>query len=212
MPPDQQSISNSSALTPLSGAGVALLGSGGGGLITQRTPGQTVVGVLTSPTELDYIINKFNLRSVYRKRYIEDARKALLTHSDISEDKKSGILEINVTSKDKKLSHDIAATYVDELNLIMNNLGTSSANRERMFLEQRLKEVRGELNASTQALGQFSSHNAMMDIQKQGEATVEDPASRLPSAVDRTRKVTCPGFENSLYGKQPPGSRRPSTD
>lgn len=182
MPPDQQSISNTSALTPLSGAGAALLGSGAGGLMTQRTPGQTVIGVLTSPTELDYIINKFNLRSVYHKRYIEDAQKALLAHSSISEDKKSGILQISVTSKDRQLSQGIAAAYIDELNLIVNNLGTSSANRERIFLEQRLKEVKVELDASTQALGQFSSRNATMDIQRQGAATVES-ASRLQAQL-----------------------------
>ena len=150
--------------------------------MTQRTPGQTVIGVLTSPTELDYIINKFNLRSVYHKRYIEDAQKALLAHSSISEDKKSGILQISVTSKDRQLSQGIAAAYIDELNLIVNNLGTSSANRERIFLEQRLKEVKVELDASTQALGQFSSRNATMDIQRQGAATVES-ASRLQAQL-----------------------------
>jgi capsule polysaccharide export protein KpsE/RkpR len=162
--------------------GVGLLGAGTGGLISQRTPGQTVIGVLTSNVELDYIIDKFNLRSVYHKKYIEDARKALLNHSDISEDKKSGILQISVTDKNKQLAHDIAAAYVDELNQIMNNLGTSSAKRERLFLEQRLKDIKTELDSSTLALSQFSSHNATIDIQKQAEATLES-ADRLQAQL-----------------------------
>jgi uncharacterized protein involved in exopolysaccharide biosynthesis len=182
MPPDQQSISNTSSLTPLSGMGSGLLGAGAGGLISQRTPGQTVVGVLTSDTELDYIIDKFNLRHVYREKYIEDARKALLNHSEISEDKKSGIVNISVTDKNKQLAHDVATAYVDELNQIMNNLGTSSAKRERVFLEQRLKEVKAELDSSSLALSQFSSHNATMDIEKQAEATLES-ADRLQAQL-----------------------------
>lgn len=183
MPPDQQSISSASMLTPLSGVGATgLLGSGAGGLITQRTPGQTVLGILTSDTELDHIIDEFDLRSVYHERYIEDVRKTLLTHSEISEDKKSGILQIGVTDKDKARAHGMAAAYVDELNQIVNNLGTSSAHRERVFLEQRLKEVKAELDASTQAMGQFSSHNATIDIQKQGAAMMES-ASRLQAQL-----------------------------
>jgi uncharacterized protein involved in exopolysaccharide biosynthesis len=182
MPPDQQSISNTSMLTPLSGVGPGLLGAGAGGLISQRTPGQTVIGVLTSDAELDYIIDKFDLRRVYHKKYIEDARKALLNHSDISEDKKSGIVDIGVTDKNKQLAHDIAAAYVDELNQIMNNLGTSSAKRERVFLEQRLKEVKTELDSSSLALSQFSSHNATIDIEKQAEATLES-ADRLQAQL-----------------------------
>jgi uncharacterized protein involved in exopolysaccharide biosynthesis len=181
MPPDQQSIASPSSLNPLAGAGL-MLGGGASGLISQRTPGQTVIGIMTSNLELDSIIDKYNLRGFYRKQYIEDARKALLAHSEIAEDKKSGLVQISVTSKDKTLAHNLAAAYVDRCIQIMGQLGTSSASRERVFLEQRLKEIKVELDASTNALGQFSSHNATIDIQRQGAATMES-ASRLQAQL-----------------------------
>jgi len=42
-----------------------------------------------------------------------------------------------------------------------------------MFLEGRLQSVKSDLDASSRALSQFSSHNATMDPEKQGEATIE---------------------------------------
>lgn len=141
MPPDQQSIADPSMLNPLSGVGLSL-GAGAGGLISQRTPGQTVIGIMASNAELDSIIDKYHLRDFYQKRYIEDARKTLLSHSDISEDKKSGLVHISVTTVDKALAHHLASAYVDRCIQIMGQLGTSSAGRERLFLEQRLKEIK----------------------------------------------------------------------
>lgn len=181
MPPDQQSISSPSPMTQMTGLASMSLG-GAAGLMSQRTPGQTVVGMLTSDSVLDAVIEKNDLRRVYNAKYIEDARKALLAHSDISEDKKSGLVIISITADDKVLAHTMTVAYLDRLTSLMNDLGTSSAQRERIFLEQRLKGLSKELDASVAALGQFSSQNATIDIQKQGTATLE-AASRLQAQL-----------------------------
>jgi uncharacterized protein involved in exopolysaccharide biosynthesis len=177
MPPDQQSIASPSPMMQASGIGLTL-GAGAGSLISQRTPGQTVVGMLDSDTVLDAVIDKNDLRRVYRKRYIEDARKSLLAHTDIAEDKKSGLVMINVTARTPTQAHAIAATFLDRLMVITDELSTSSAKRERIFLQQRLKDLTAQLEQSTAALGKFSSQNATMDIRNQATATLE-AASRV---------------------------------
>ena len=91
----------------------------------------------------------------------------------IAEDKKSGIISISVTDNDPNRAREIAGAYIEELDKLVNSLSTSSARRERVFLEQRLKAIKDDLDTSSRALSQFSSRNATMDIQKQGEATVE---------------------------------------
>jgi capsule polysaccharide export protein KpsE/RkpR len=179
MPPDEQSLSNPSMLTSISGLGSGLLSpSISGGLMNQRTPGATSIGILTSRTTLDDIINRFDLRRVYHDKLYLNTRKKLLKRTTITEDKKSGIIMIKVTDRDRYRARDIAGAYVEELDKLVNSLSTSSARRERIFLEQRLKSIKEDLDSSSRALSQFSSRNATFDVEKQGEATVE-AAGRL---------------------------------
>ena len=174
MPPDQQTFSGASILAALPELGGGLLSEGmSGGLLNQRTPGATSIGILASRTTLDDIINRFDLRRVYYYKSYSDTRKKLLKRTSMAEDKKSGIITIIVTDRDRYRAHDIAQAYVEELDKLVNSLSTSSARRERVFLEQRLKSIKEGLDSSSRALSQFSSRNATFDIEKQGEATVE---------------------------------------
>ena len=78
-----------------------------------------------------------------------------------------------MTDRDPNRARDLAEADVEELDKLVNRGSTSSARRERIFLEERLKSIKSDLDASSRALSQFSSRNATMDPQKQGEATVE---------------------------------------
>ena len=176
MPPDPQSLSSTSMLSALSGLGY--VSPGMAGLMNTRTTGSTTIGILGSRTSLDDIVNRFDLRQVYHCKLSVDARDRLLAQTTFAEDKKSGLITISVLDQDPNRARDIAAAYVDELDKLVNRVSTSSARRERIFLEQRLKSIKDELDASSRALSQFSSRNATLDIQRQGQATVEE-ASRV---------------------------------
>ena len=177
MPPDSQALSSTSMLSALAGGGT-IAPSLAGGLMNAQTPGGTFIGILDSQTAQDDIINRFDLRRVYHCKYYFDARKILTERTTIEEDKKSGIISIAVTDRDPNRARDLAEAYVEELDKLVNRGSTSSARRERIFLEERIKSVKSDLDASSRALSQFSSRNATMDPQKQGEATVE-AAGRL---------------------------------
>lgn len=66
----------------------------------------------------------------------------------------------------------MAQAYVDELDHLVVELNTSSAHRERVFLEERLKSVKQDLDSSAKEFSQFASNNAAIDIQEQGKAMV----------------------------------------
>jgi uncharacterized protein involved in exopolysaccharide biosynthesis len=172
MPPDPQALSSTSMLNALVGAG-SIGPSLAGGLMSARTPAGTFIGILDSQTAQDDIINRFDLRRVYHRKLYFDARKILTERTTIVEDKKSGIISISVTDRDPNRARDLAEAYVEELDKLVNKVSTSSARRERVFLEERLISVKNDLDASSRALSQFSSRNATMDPQRQGEATVE---------------------------------------
>jgi uncharacterized protein involved in exopolysaccharide biosynthesis len=181
MPPDAQSLSSTSALSILTGAS-SVVPSLTGGLMSQRTPSGTYIGVMYSQTAQDDIINRFDLRRVYHCKLYITARKTLTKRTTIIEDKKSGIVSIAVMDNDRYRARDLAEAYIEELDKLVNKGSNSAARRERIFLEERLKSIKSDLDASILELSKFSSRNATLDIYRQGEATVE-AAARLQGQI-----------------------------
>ena len=92
--------------------------------------------------------------------------------------RKSGIITISVSDHSPQRAAGMAAAYVDQLNSLVAGLSTSSAHRERVFLEERLKVVKRDLDDASDQLAQFSSKNNTLDIQQEGKAML-DAASNL---------------------------------
>jgi capsule polysaccharide export protein KpsE/RkpR len=138
-----------------------------------KSSGALFIGVLRSQTEEDRLIQQFDLRRIYGTRLVMDARKKLDENTSISEDRKSGIITISVTDHDAQRSAALANAYVDELNSLVSELSTSSAHRERVFLEERLKVAKRDLDTAVNELAQFSSKNNTLDIQQEGKAMLD---------------------------------------
>jgi capsule polysaccharide export protein KpsE/RkpR len=102
-----------------------------------------------------------------------DARTRLDANTSILEDKKSGIITIRVTDHSPERAAALASAYVDQLNSLVSGLSTSSANRERIFLEKRLKVAKLDLDDASNQLAQFSSKNSTLDIQQEGKAMLD---------------------------------------
>jgi uncharacterized protein involved in exopolysaccharide biosynthesis len=172
MPPDQSS-STAAMMSSLMARGGDVLAAVGTDVLGIRTPGATVVGVLNSRTVADDLINQFDLRKTYSVKNYLDARKLLQKRTEIAEDKKSGIITINVQDRDPQQAAQLARAYIDDLNLRIEKLTTSAARREREFLEERLKDIKRQLDESTLQLSRFSSRNMTFDPQIQGKAMIE---------------------------------------
>ena len=147
-------------------------------LLGAKTPGAFYVEVLKSRTVQDRLINRFDLRARYRKSTYFEARKKLAKFTDIEEDKKSGVITLTVTDYEPRMAAQIANAYVDELNRLAVDLNTSSAHRERQFLEERLATAKQDLARASAALSQFTTKNSMVDPQNEGRA-VMDAAARM---------------------------------
>ena len=182
MPPDDLSGSRIGLLSAMAGRAGAVGTTGLGGIASEllgtKSSGALFVGVIQSQTVQDRLIEEFNLMRVYSDRKIEDARKDLAEHTDVSEDRKSGIISIEVTDHDPHRAAAMAHSYVDELDRLVAKVSTSSARRERIFLEERLKAVKAELDRSAKNFSEFASKNSAIDIPAQGRAMVE-AAARL---------------------------------
>lgn len=183
MPPDTQSAGGLGLLAAMAGkTGMSSGASGLGGgiasdLLGVKSSGALFVGIVGSQTVQDRVIRDFDLQHVYWDSKIEDARKDLAEHTDITEDRKSGIITIGVTDRDPKRAAAMAHAYVDELDLLVAQVSTSSARRERIFLEERLKTVKAELDTTAKNFSNFASKNTAIDIPAQGKAMVEAAAN-----------------------------------
>ena len=176
MPPDPPAGAGMAILAGITGKMGATLGALGGDLLGMNTSADLFAGVLQSRTVQNDLVAKYDLRRVYGERRLVDARKELARQTDISIDRKSGILTIQVTDHDPKRATALAEEYVAQLNNVVTQLNTSSAHRERAFLEDRLGQVKGELETAEQDFSKFSSKNGAIDIKEQGKAMVEAAA------------------------------------
>jgi capsule polysaccharide export protein KpsE/RkpR len=171
MPPDQGGGQGLSSMLAAAGK-VSELGALGSELFGMKSSGDLFVGVLKSQTIENALIDKFDLRKVYGDRRYEDARKQLESRSDIAADRKSGIITIKVTDRDPNRAAAMGREYVEQLNHVMITLDTSAAHRERVFLENRLKEVEQDLEGAEKDFGEFASKNAALDVKEQGRAMI----------------------------------------
>jgi uncharacterized protein involved in exopolysaccharide biosynthesis len=172
MPPDGESSTGLAMISALAKSGSGL-GSLGGDLLGLKSSGSLFVGMLRSESAQISLVEHFDLKKVYGVKLIHDARAHLDQRTHISEDRKSGIITISVTDRSPERAAALANAYIDRLNSLVNDLSTSSAHRERIFLEGRLKVARHDLDEASRELAQFSSQNSTLDIQQMGKAMLD---------------------------------------
>ncbi|HTQ60903.1 MAG TPA: Wzz/FepE/Etk N-terminal domain-containing protein [Candidatus Solibacter sp.] len=173
MPPDPQSTSGMAMMAAMAAREGGGLAGVAGDLLGLKSSGALFIGVLRSQTSQDRLIQQFDLMRVYGVRLVVDARLRLDENTSISEDRKSGIITISVTDHSPQRAAALASAYVDELNTLVSELSTSSAHRERVFLQERLEVAKRDLDEASNQLAQFSSKNNTLDIQTEGKAMLD---------------------------------------
>jgi uncharacterized protein involved in exopolysaccharide biosynthesis len=174
MPPDYGGSGMELALSALSNT------AGGAGGVTglasrllgMNTSDDLLMGVLRSENVQDRVIKKLGLMNVYSQKYIEDGRKKLESHTSLTTDAKTGIIGISVTDDNQARAAQIANAYVAELNAALAEVNTSSAHRERLFLEQRLQQIAQQSETDSKEFALFASQNAAVDIPDQARSMV----------------------------------------
>jgi capsule polysaccharide export protein KpsE/RkpR len=173
MPPEQQGM-GAAVLAALTGKAMpGALGALAGNVLGMKDSGALFVDLLGSGSIEGALVDRFNLQKVYRKRYRQDALKKLKHRTEITQDRKSGVITIVVTDTDRARARDMAQAYLDQLDSLLIRVNTSSARREREFIEQRLATVQIDLEKAQVALSDFASKNTTLDIKEQTKAMVE---------------------------------------
>lgn len=180
MPPDNSgsTMAMFAALAGRSGGEFAGLSNLAGSLLGSRNSSALFVDLLRSGTISGALIDRFHLQQAWHKRYRVDTAKYLARHSTIVDDKRSGVITVEVEDTDPLRARDLAQGYLDELNVLLNRTSISAAHQERVFIERRLKGVEADLEQAQEALSDYSSTHTTIDLPNQTRAMV-DAAARL---------------------------------
>ena len=113
------------------------------------------------------MIDRFDLRKIYRKKYYEDARKELSNYTDVSEDRKSGVLTVTVTDKDK--NRDFCAILVDYVSAWHFEVSEQLVTEAKAFGDQQALKLAEEINPRINDITQIAL--AFNDHCEKGECT-----------------------------------------
>ena len=166
LPPQQKQ----SALNAMIGQIGVIAGLGGADL-GLKNPADLFVAMLTSRTIEDNLINRFDLRKVYRVQRYQDARKNLEKRSEIVATKE-GLISISVTDHDPRRSAELANGYVEELHSLNQNLAITEAAQRRLFYEQQIKAEQNELSAAELSLKQVQEKSGLLQPDAQGKTII----------------------------------------
>jgi tyrosine-protein kinase Etk/Wzc len=168
LPPQKQ---QNSGLANMLGQLGGLAGAAGalGGL---KTPGDLYTGILESRTIADKLIVRFRLKQRYDESTMDETRKELAQHSEITNDKKNGLISIKVTDEDPNFAAEMANAYVKELGAMTETLAITEASQRRVFFEKQLKDAKDNLA------------NAEVELKKTQEKTgIIQPTAQLGTII-----------------------------
>ncbi len=136
------------------------------------------VGMLTSRTISDRIIERFDLMKVYDLDSRTKAREKLGKNVNIIPGRADHIISLSFNDRDPQRAAAIANAYVEELKKLNVQLNLNRAGRERQFLEERLTAVKTDLRNAEDALTQFQKENKAIKLDEQAKSTI-DAIARL---------------------------------
>lgn len=148
------------------------LGGMMGDVLGLKSPADFYVGILTSDTVFDRIIERFELRKVYKKKYIEETRKNLGKLADIRTGR-DGLISISVTDKSRQRAADMANAFVEELARILRQQSEEEARARLAFLDDKLKEASTNLATAEENLKKFSEKTGVLQIDAQTMGTLQ---------------------------------------
>jgi uncharacterized protein involved in exopolysaccharide biosynthesis len=135
------------------------------------------VAMLRSRTVEDAMVQRFDLRSQYRKKYFSDARKALEKHCFISSGAKDGLIHIDLTDRNPKRAAELANGYVEEFQKLSQNIAFGEASQRRLFFQQQLERAKNDLASSEEALKITEQKTGLIQLDSQARALIETAAA-----------------------------------
>jgi uncharacterized protein involved in exopolysaccharide biosynthesis len=174
LPPQQNSSVGMALASQIGNLGsFAGLASGMG----LKNPNDMYVAMLKSRTVEDAMVQRFDLRGEYGKKYVSDARKTLEKHCFISPGGKDGLIHIDVTDRRPQRAAELANGYVEEFRKLSQNIAIGEASQRRLFFQQQLEQAKDNLATAEEALKLTEQKTGLIQLDSQARALIESAAA-----------------------------------
>jgi uncharacterized protein involved in exopolysaccharide biosynthesis len=123
------------------------------------------------------MVQRFDLRREYGKKYASDARESLQKRSSISPGGRDGLIHIDVRDRDPKRAAELANGYVEEFRKLSQNIAIGEASQRRLFFQQQLEQAKDNLANAEEALKQTEQKTGLIQLDSQARALIESAAA-----------------------------------
>ncbi|MGA9882263.1 MAG: Wzz/FepE/Etk N-terminal domain-containing protein [Candidatus Acidiferrales bacterium] len=175
--PPQRDQSMQAALLSQASSGLGMLGSLAQQSLGLKNPNDMQVALIESRTVQDALVQRFDLRKVYRDKRESDARKDLEHNTTIDSGLKDGLIHISVTDKSPDRAEQMANGYVDAYRKLSDGLAVSEASQRRLFFDQELGKESDKLADAEEALAAVEMRTGLIEPQGQATAVIQSVAA-----------------------------------
>jgi tyrosine-protein kinase Etk/Wzc len=156
--------------------------------------------IIYSRNNLNKIINKFNLLADYKEKSWDEARKILSKKISAVEDDNNAY-NITVRANSPQKSANITNFIVNELNTSLINLNIEKSKNNRIFLGERLAQIRNDLRLSEDSLQKFGEKKRIFEVENQTKASIETYAKLESDLVSKEIEAN---ILKKIYGENSP--------
>jgi uncharacterized protein involved in exopolysaccharide biosynthesis len=173
--PPQTGGASSSAAIMAQLSGVGQLSASGGGLGI-KNPNDQQIALLKSRSVEDAMVARFDLRELYRRKFLSTARKSFEKHTETNNGLKDGLIHLSVTDTDPHRAAEMANGWVEEYKRFTATLAISEASQRRLFYERELGIAREDLAQAEEAMKQTEQRTGVIDIEGQDRTMIASAA------------------------------------
>jgi tyrosine-protein kinase Etk/Wzc len=142
------------------------------GFSSLSRPSDLYAAILKSGRIKSVIINRFNLKKIFKAKTMYEAQKTLskITKINVTPE---GIIEVSVTHRDKRLAADMANGFIEELDKFNTETRMTMGKRYRIFLEKRLNQTSEDLAMAEDSLRKFQEKHRTIVLDEEMKSAIE---------------------------------------
>ena len=159
--------------------------------------------ILSSRTILERIVERFDLRQVYKMDdddFIEDVLEAFLGHMEVNTHD-DGSIGIKIEDRSAQRAADMANACVEELDRIFSGITSETARKNKLFIGKRLAQMNDSLAMLQESLRHFQEVNNAISIPDQLMAMIRAGADL--KAEQLANKVELDVMQSSFGSDHP---------
>ncbi|MFA5645926.1 MAG: GNVR domain-containing protein [Candidatus Ratteibacteria bacterium] len=143
---------------------------------TADSSSELFMSILKSRSVYDGLIDRFELKKVYRRQNRDRVREILQEKMTIASDNPR-VIRISVVDQDPERAAEMANYVWFSLDRLLQELTVTAAKKNRIFIDERVRSTSALLNSLYEELNRLQSANKLLAIKDTGE--ISQLASQL---------------------------------